>query len=223
MRRPTIFLTTLLAATALAGPAAAATCLKGYSFAGVDGTQTAYGITAKLSAVADPRVEKGHVAAWVGVGGYEAGPNRTDEWIEVGLNSWEGISGSRIFYEVTRPHDQPRVTQFTVPVASGELHKLAVLEMRQRRSWWRVWVDGAPVSEPIYLPQSHGRWYSQALGESWNAGTDLCNRYSYRFDRVRVASAPGGGWKLMQGIASHDEGYGLANGVTGSFIALTSD
>ena len=35
---------------------------------------------------------------------------------------------------------------------------MAVLEMHNRSNWWRVWLNHKPVSQPILLPASHGRW-----------------------------------------------------------------
>ena len=42
---------------------------------------------------------------------------------------------------------RPDVPRAQADVQPGEKHDFAVLEMRGRNSWWRVWVDGKPVSE----------------------------------------------------------------------------
>jgi hypothetical protein len=35
--------------------------------------------------------------------------------------------------------------------------------------------------------------------ESWDGGASTCNSFLYRFDRVSVAAAPGGGWHRLVG------------------------
>jgi hypothetical protein len=71
--------------------------------------------------------------------------------------------------------------------------------MHGRRDYWRVWVNGSPVSKPIRLPGSHGRWAPIVTAESWDGGASTCNSFLYRFDRVSVAAAPGGGWHRLVG------------------------
>jgi hypothetical protein len=94
----------------------------------------------------------------------------------------------------------------SVPV--GESHRVALLEMHRRHSWWRVWVDGKPVTKPIYLSGSHGRWQPQALGESWNEGSRACNEYAYRFEKLYYAKHAGGSWrKFRKGVRYDDPGY----------------
>ncbi len=52
-----------------------------------------------------------------------------------------------------------RTTSSSPPASNAaKKHRFIVLEMASRKSWWRVWVDGKPVSPPINLPGSHGIW-----------------------------------------------------------------
>ena len=159
-----------------------------------------------LTTLSSPRVLWGHVAAWVGVGGVGQGPNGTTEWIQVGFNGLYG-GENKLYYEVTQPGGRPQYTPIR-DVASGDSHRVGVREMRGRRSWWRVWVDGRPVSPPIHLPGSHRRWRPVATAESWNAGMQTCNGLAYRFARTTVATRPGGRWRsLRPGQTLRDPGY----------------
>src|SRR5262249_52540174 len=80
-------------------------------------------------------------------------------------------------------------------VPARKRSRVGVLEMHNRPNWWRVWLNGRPVSKAIRLPQSHGRWTPIATAESWDGGTGgACNSFLYRFHRIRIADTPGGGW-----------------------------
>src|ERR1700682_4346687 len=76
---------------ALPARAAPAGCgVSSYSYAGVFSATAGFGVGARLTAVRRPTVTKGHVAAWVGVGGLGLGPNSTDEWLQVGIRAMAG-------------------------------------------------------------------------------------------------------------------------------------
>jgi hypothetical protein len=183
-------------------------CARDYSYAGFDNSRTAHGVAATLTPLSPPTVEHGHVAAWIGVGGIGLGPHHVTEWLQVGLSATEGATSSNLYYEVARPDDSARFTAVIPSVAVGESHGVAVLEMYGRHSWWQVWVDGRAVTDPIYLPGSHGSWEPQALGESWNAGSRACNEYAYRFDKLYYANHAGGSWrKFRKGVRYDDPGY----------------
>ena len=106
-------------------------------------------------------------------------------------------------------------------VAVGERREVEVLEVAHRLNEWRVWVDGKPVGRPVYLPRSHGRWQPVVTAESWSGGSAACNAYSYRFDNVRIADSPGGGWhRLTDHYAFSDSGYGMSRRGTADFVAF---
>ena len=169
-----------------------------YSYAGQQADSTAHGITARLGSTDAPDVVAGHVGGWIGVGGTEAGPGGTAEWLQTGLAAFPGDTTMQMYYEVTVPGSQPRYVELRSAVAPGQSHRFAVLEMLHHPGWWRVWVDGHPASRAIHLPDSDGSWYPQAMGESWNGGVGACNSYAFRFEGVAVATADGGGWRPLR-------------------------
>jgi hypothetical protein len=77
-----------------------------------------------------------------------------------------------------------------------------VLETARHANVWRVWVDGRPVSSPIWLPQSHGRLTPIAIAESFDGGAPACNRYAYSFRGVSLAGRPGGAWSRLHKAAA---------------------
>jgi len=170
----------------------------GYSYAGMGAPTTAYGISALITPLDAFDIVNGHVAGWVGVGGPGEGPNGTNEWIQIGYSGFPSITGSDIYYEVALPGHYPTYHQVSAGVPVGTLAKVTVLEMYKRPNWWRVWLNHKPVSQPIRLPGSHGRWTPIATAESWDGGTGgTCNTFLYRFRHVTIAHAPGGGWHQL--------------------------
>jgi hypothetical protein len=224
---PRLLLRALAAALALgsitfAAPALAqAACgSSGYAYAGLGASQRAYGVAAWLQAVAEPEVLSGHVAGWVGVGGPGAGPNGSDEWLQVGFSAFPGTSTSSLYYEVAQPHQAPKYHEVALGVLAGSIHKVAVVETRSQRSWWRVFVDDRAVGEPVYLPGSHGAWRPMATTETWGAGSFVCNRFSYRFGSVSVATRPGGGWqRLRSHYTFQNHGYRIRKLGAATFLA----
>jgi hypothetical protein len=206
-----------LTALVTAGPAAA--CAIGdYAYAGVEAKSRAHGVAATISTASAPRVEAGHVAGWVGVGGYGFGPRGTDAWLQVGLAAFEDLE-TKLYYEVTQPGFSPTYYQLAA-VVPGERHRVAVLET-SKRSWWRVWVDGRAATDPIFLAGSHGAWEPTVTGESWDGGTSACNSFNYRFERVAIATRPGGGWRKLSSFrVLQDKGMRLTRSAAG-FLATT--
>jgi hypothetical protein len=191
-----------LATVALGGAARASACgnSAGYSYAGLGAPSNAYGISALISPLNAFDVLNGHVAGWVGVGGPGEGPNGSNEWLQVGYAGFPSITGSDIYYEVAQPGRQPTYHQVSAGLDVGTVTKMTVLEMHGRVDWWRVWVNHKPVSAPIHLPGSHDRWMPIATAESWDGNTGgTCNTFLYRFRRVSIAHAPGGGWHQLTG------------------------
>src|SRR5688572_26919000 len=168
----------------------------GYSYAGFASAERAHGVRSKLTALAEPAVAYGHVAAWVGLGGAGQGPGGSDAWLQVGVSAVAGIDDSALYYEVVRPGKAPRYT-FLGDVQAGETHDVAVLEVAGRPGTWRVWVDGEARTAAIELPGSSGRWRPIATAETWDGGRRVCNRFDFSFARLQVAGRPGGSWRLF--------------------------
>jgi hypothetical protein len=202
---------TLAAACSLATPqrgySAASCSASPYSYAGVSSVNARFGVWARISAVRKPVVLKGHVAAWVGVGGAGLGPDSTDEWLQVGISAIPGQDPA-LYYEVALPRQAPRYVMLKGHLPIGKAYDVSVLEVSSHPGSWRVWVDGTAMTKPVYLPGSGGAWRPIATAESWNgnaAGT--CNSYAFRFEQILVATKPGGGWKPIDGRVLADAGY----------------
>jgi hypothetical protein len=179
-----------------------------FEYAGLQANRTSHGVSATIGATIAPAVTDGHVGGWIGLGGTSAGPSGAAEWIQTGLSAFQSDDTSQMYYEVTAAGSSPKYVEIASNIAAGTSHKFSVLEMGKRRSWWRVWVDGRPVSPPIYLPGSHGSWYPQAVAENWNGGTGACNMYAYRFTDVSLARSSGGVWRpLESSYRFQDPGY----------------
>ena len=185
----------------LGGAARASACgSNGYAYAGLGASQPAFGISATLASVDAFPLLHGHVAGWVGVGGPGQGPGGTDEWLQVGLSAFPGVTGSDLYYELAVPSHGPVYHQIAGNVPAERRVKVGVVEMRNRANWWRVWLNGRAVSKPIRLPGSYQRWSPIATSESWDGGTGgACNDFLYHFRRVRIANALGGGWRKFSG------------------------
>ena len=164
-----------------------------------------------------PNVDGGHVAAWIGIGGPGLGPRGTDEWLQVGLASFGSPEG-RLYYELAEPGKKPRFVELAAGIRPGEMVRVAVLEFPFAPNMWAV-ITPRGIAGPFYLPHSHRRWEPVATAESWARGGPLCNRYSYRFDRVEVAQ-PGGAWKrLRQWDVLADPGWRVRRSAASSFTA----
>jgi hypothetical protein len=167
-----------------------------YSYAGIIGWHATRGIMATVEVTTGPQIVHGHVAAWVGVGGVGSGPGGTNEWLQVGLAATESAT-TRIYYELAEPHAIPRFVTLHGEVAVGQHHRVGVIEVIRRPNWWRIWLDGAPVTQPIHLRSSHNHWAPVATSESWNGGVPSCNAFCYRFMNVRSASAGHETWRPL--------------------------
>ena len=205
----TLFLVFLVAAPADGGSTTAAACgVQSFAYAGLEASTKAHGVSATLDPTLTPNVVDGHVGGWVGVGGVSDGPAGVAEWLQTGLAAFPRDGSSQMYYEVTVAGSSPQYVELAPHVAAGESHHFAVLEMANRSSWWRVWVDGKPVSPPIHLPGSNDAWYPQAVAENWNGGAGACNTYAYRFSDVSLAHDDGGVWRpLKVGYTFQDAGY----------------
>jgi len=195
----------------------AASCGAGYGYAGLEGAVPAGGVAATVALLSPPHVESGHVAAWVGVGGYGLGPGGTDEWLQVGVATRAG-SPSRLYIEWKTPHRRARYRELPALVATGVGHRVAVRELG--RGVWRAFVDGAPAGQAVTLPASHARLDPMAVAESWDGGRPVCNRFAYRFRAISVAS-PLGVWAPVGPVYRiADPGQRLVDRTPSGFTAL---
>jgi len=219
MRRA-ITLVVLIAAFAAIPVSTAApitTCgLPGYSYAGLGGMSVASGIGADISLNAPSRVQAGHVAVWVGLGGYGAGRNGTDAWIQAGIITKAGFA-STLYYEVTRPGYKPDLVELA-PARLSHSYRIVVRELK-RPGWWRVYVDGRAVTRPISLPGSHARWEATATAESWDGGEVVCNRFDAGFRSLEVRSSGGTWLPFGRSVTLEAPGYSVATRTLSSFRA----
>jgi hypothetical protein len=189
-----------VAVAALGSAVRASACGSNYAYAGLGATEPAFGISATVASVRTFAVLRGHVAAWVGVGGPGEGPGGTNEWLQAGFSGFPDITGSDLYYEVALPGHLPVYHQIAGDVPAEKRVRVGVLATHNRPDSWRVWVNHRAVSRPIRLPRSYERWAPIASAESWNGGTGgACNTFLYHFRRIRIARAPGGGWRNLSG------------------------
>lgn len=181
----------------------------GYSYAGHQSTYRGHGVRATIALTRAPAIEAGHVAGWVGVGGPGQGAKGGNAWIQAGIASMPGL-GPLLYAEITREGFDPEFVVLAESVTVGRGYKIAVLEMSGRNGWWRVWLDGVPVTAPVRLQGSSGRWAPIATAESWNGRSAACNSFGFRFERVSVSYGGGGSWRPF--VSEHrflDEGNEL--------------
>ena len=208
-RLTAVAVATLAAACAATAPAGAATACgqANYAYAGVSSADARYGIGARISTLSAPAIAAGHIAGWVGVGGLGLGPSGSTEWLQVGISVTPGEDPA-LYYEVALPGAAPRYVMLKGHLPVGRSYDVAVLESRHQLGYWRVWVNGSPMTARIHLPGSNGVWRPIATAESWNgdeAGT--CNNLAFKFSGIRVAAKPGGAWQPINGRVLADAGY----------------
>jgi hypothetical protein len=197
----------------------------GYAYAGHQATNVAHGVRATITPTATANVASGHVAGWVGVGGPGQGADGQTLWLQVGVASISQTP-TMVYAEITRGGQDPVLVPLLQDVQVGESHRVAVLEMVGRPNWWRVWLDGHPVTEPVLLDNSTKGWRPIATAESWTGGREVCNRFAFRFDGVGVASSAGGSWRpFAPGFEFLDRGFAVKRLSAPSHAAreLTSD
>jgi hypothetical protein len=205
-------------AFACSAPAALA-CAKGYTYAGVYAQQPAPGVAASISMLSMPSVDGGHVAAWVGIGGAGLGPGGTDEWLQVGLASFD-TPDARLYYELAVPGKSPHFFQLGRGILPGFVVRVAVMELPYSPNYWVV-VTPNGIAGPFFLPRSHNRWEPVATAESWAKGGRLCNRYAYRFQNVQVAERHGSWRPLRNSISLQDPGWKVQRSSGSAFNAAS--
>ena len=226
MRAPLAALAAALGAAlaALVGPAPAGATrttpcgLPGYSYAGIGGLAVASGVGANIRLAARPEVTAGHVAAWVGLGGYGAGPGSTDAWLQAGIITKAGAEPT-LYYEVTRPGFKPKLVELA-PARTNRSYRFVVRELK-RPGWWQVTLDGRAVTPPISLPGSHARWEATATAESWDGGESTCNRFRVGFEKLAVTEARGAWAPFGRRFTLQAPGYRLATHTSSSFLAVS--
>jgi hypothetical protein len=166
----------------------------GYTYAGHQASYKGHGVRATITPTRALEVEAGHVSGWVGVGGPGQGANGEDAWMQVGIAAMQGVEPF-LYAEITRGGRQPHFILLENGIQVGESRRLGVLAMAGHAGWWRAGVDGNPVTKPVRLRGSSGRWAPIATAESWNGGQVACNQFAYRFERVSVSYGAGGSWK----------------------------
>lgn len=220
MRRAALLGIVLAALAALPAPAGArpvACGTPGYSYAGLGGMAVVNGVAATIRLNAAPKVAAGHVAAWVGLGGYGAGANGANAWIQAGIITKAG-SAPTLYYEVTRPGYKPELVTLG-PAQVGRDYRVVVREGR-RPGWWRVELDGRPASPAFSLPGSHRSWEGTATAESWDDNAGLCNGFDVGFESV-VIRPPDSVWQPFgRAITLETPGYRLSARTTSGFRAV---
>ena len=181
----------------------------GYTYAGHQSTTAAHGVRATITPTRALNVAAGHVAGWVGVGGPGQGANGEDAWLQVGIASVEKTQPF-VYAEIARDGRPPQFILLRENLRVGESHRVAVLEISARPGWWQVWLNGNPVTKPLRIEGSSGRWAPIATAESWDGGRGACNRFAFRFERVSVSYGPGGSWRPFEpGYQFLDGGHEL--------------
>ena len=182
---------------------------QGYAYAGNQSLDVAHGVRATITPLTRPVVSSGHVAGWVGVGGPGQGANGETAWLQVGVASMSD-GPMTLYAEITRAGKGPEFVPLLENVQVGEQHRVAVLEMAKRPNHWRVWVDGSPATEPVFLAGAGKGWSPIATAESWNGDEDACNQFAFRFAGVGVAEMSGGSWQaFVPGSEFHDRGFAV--------------
>jgi hypothetical protein len=175
-----------------------------------------HGIRAWLSAPLDPQVQSGDVSGSIGIGRANAVGKRGV--LRVGLLASVGGSSQLYFDRRLRGGEWRRFLGPTV--AAGERHKVSILEMAHRPTFWRVWIDGRAVTKPIHLTLASRGKEAFATGESWDGGTPVCNRLDYLFRPVTVRGAY---WhRLRSRRVFQDPGYAVVRRAPGTFSATNA-
>jgi hypothetical protein len=207
---------TASADTAVTNPSACG--YNGYSYAGETATSSETGISAGITALEQPRITSGHVAAWVGVGGAGLGPGGSNEWLQAGISAASGGPTS-LYYELARPGAAPRYQRLPIRIALGRTYRVSVQESPSRPGYWSVWVDGIQRTSGAFLPGSHDAWKPTATSESWDGGTPACNAYDFRFDEVR-ARTEAQIWSPMGSSVMDGPGYRVEARTASGFTAV---
>ena len=188
----------------------------GYAYAGYEGSRVVNGVVATITEVDPTSVGQGQVMAWVGVGSVDGGPGDKPEWIQAGFMTFPGRA-PQLYYEIAKPGLGWKRTPLGNPLASGESHRIAVVEVS--RSHWRVLVDRTPVSPVVYLPGSHGAWVPDAVVESYKSDPQACNSFDFRFRSINFRSL-GSRWTPAKPVSVLADEDALVTPLTSGFEAV---
>jgi hypothetical protein len=184
----------------------------GYAYAGYEGSRSAGGVAATITEIEPTSVSQGQVLAWVGAGSEDGGPGGKPEWIQAGLIAFPG-QAAQLYYEIMKPGLGWKRTLFGNPLAPGESHRIAVVEVS--RNHWRVLVDSRPVSPVVLLPRSHGAWVPDAVVESYKSDPQACNSFNFRFQNIGFRSG-GSRWTSARPVSVlADDGASITRLVSG--------
>ena len=215
----TVAMFAVLATTSVAVASPSFACGgQSYSYAGISSVQSRSGISATITALRQPHVLAGHVAAWVGVGGYGMGPHQTNEWLQAGISAAPDQPAS-LYYELAEPGKAPAYHLIPLAVSVGKTYQVSVLESRHHPNWWRVWVNGARASERFFLPGSRNAWKPVATTESYDGGVGACNSFSFKFSGVRATVTNRRGWSPVAGSLLSSPGYTVQGRTLAGFVA----
>jgi len=212
---------TVLATTSVADASSRACGTQGYSYAGISAIQSRSGIAANITALSAPHVDAGHIAAWVGVGGYGLGPNQTNEWLQAGISAAPGQAPS-LYYALAQPGRAPAYHVIPLPVSVGKTYDVAVLESRHHPNWWRVWVNGARASARFHLPASGNTWKPVATTENYDGGVGACNTFAFKFSAVRATTTDRKGWTPVASSVLTSPGYAVQGRTLAGFVARSA-
>jgi hypothetical protein len=202
---------------ASAAPAASCTSAT-YAYAGLFSDRAGSGIEATVTMLAHAVVTQGHVAAWIGVGGLNAGPKGKTEWLQAGVATT--ANGKSVVYaESVQVGVIPAYQTLVSNVVPGKPYHLAVSAVPNRPQFWQVWLNGRAVTRAVNLPGSKD-FEPMAMSESWNGGPPpTCNGFSYRFSQLKIASRDGVWSALTRTTLLADKGYKIIDRTADGFTA----
>ncbi len=165
----------------------------GYSYAGHQSADRGHGVRATITATRALQVDAGHVAGWVGVGGPGQGVGGEDAWIQVGIASAFGTRTVPLRGDHAR-RPLPEFIPLDPDVRSARRGTSRCSRSRAPGMLARLG-RRQPVTKPVKIRGSSGRWAPIATAESFSGGKVACNSFAFRFERVLVSHGPGGAWK----------------------------
>lgn len=183
-----------------------AACPAGHRYAGLLDERPAGGIAATINVRTQSTMSSGFTAAWVNIGALSM-----RYWLQAGVNSTSNDpTRNNYYYEYNLPgYPEPVYVNILSASDFGQAHRFSVSEVKGRRDFWQVVMDGRAVSPPIQLPGSWGHWIASTMAESYLPSETACNQYAYLISGVRVL-AGGSGWQRTVMDTVQDPGYQIS-------------